>query len=246
MREEETERRRQAADNQRKATERNMMSEVQFSLAMLSDTPDSGAPPTFKHMTLFEVSLKDLVKDQTSTAEAISAAAEKTTPDYPFLHCLQKPVWDPVRGMILNELSARMSAKGYLAQAIGVETRKKTFWFGLTNERDAAKKGEATQKLRVVVASDAMLRQTYSMAHGASLHREPRFENRIFKKRWATLTNMAELLHDKQRWENKPLRDIELCLPSEGGFDPTSSNPERELRNERTSSEQFPGGLLLR
>ena len=60
------------------------------------------------------------------------------------------------------------------------------------------------------------------------------------------LSNMAELLHDKKRWENKPLRDIELCLPSEGGFDPTSSNPERELRNERTSSEQFPGGLLLR
>ena len=245
MREEEAEAAAEAADNERKATERNMMSEVSFSLGMLSEA-DNSAPPTFKHVTLFEVSLKDLVKDQTSTAEAISAAAEKTTPDYPFLHCLQKPVWDPVRGMVLNELSARMSAKGYLAQAIGVETRKKTFWFGLTNERDAAKKGEATQKLRVVVASDAMLRQIHSMSHGASLHREPRFENRIFRKRWATLVNMAELLHDKKRWENKPLRDIELCLPSEGGFDPTSSNPERELRNERTSSEQFPGGLLLR
>ena len=36
---------------------------------------------------------------------AVSEAALRTTPDYPFLHTMEKQKWTDVRGLILNMVS---------------------------------------------------------------------------------------------------------------------------------------------
>ena len=96
---------------------------VQFSLCMLRRLPPDHPDPAlagkqqFKYTTLFEVKLLDLVKDGENTANMIGEAADKCTEEYPFMHALDSKAWEHVRGMILNELSARFSL-GYLAADI--------------------------------------------------------------------------------------------------------------------------------
>ena len=232
-----------------------LMSDVQFSLCMLSSplveensVRQDEAVMKFKVATLFEVKLKELVKEQTLKAEAIRAAAGKTTPDYPFLHCLQKNIWSAVRGMILNELSGRFS-KGYLAEEMNTLTTKKKFFFGLTNEKSAPKSKDKsspngkteppTQKLRVIVASEELLLQAHEMSKRGA---EPNMREGPETKRWATVVNMADLHNDKGNWENSPLREIVLCLPAEDNLSRTqsrlSSASSLSLGNERTFSEQ--------
>ena len=210
-----------------KVARRVMMEQVQFSLCMLHENRLT-AVPDFKQATLFEVKLKELVKEQQSIAAAVKEAAEMTTAEYPFIHCLEAEQWKVVRGMILNELSARFS-KGYLAEELGVETTKKKFWFGFANEKGLAE--TTTTKLRVIVASDVLLRQVYEMNHRRPEPVQPAFNKSYHAKRWKTVSNMAALLADRAHWEHAPLREMELCLPmadtAQGGglFEPTNSLP---------------------
>ena len=200
-----------------RARQRILVEQVQFSLCMLIETPPSSGRHVFKLATLFEVKLKDLVKEQSSIAEAVKKAAEMTTEDYPFLHLIGPEEWKVVRGMILNELSSRF-CKGYLAEELGVETTKKKFHFGFANEKGS----ETTTKLRVIIASDLLLAQAHQM-NCAAPPQMPIFDKKYHVKRWKTVRNMAALLADKDNWENQPLREMELCLPADANFDPTSS-----------------------
>lgn len=120
--EEETERQKQRQHQE----DNNLMSQVSFTLALMTpveENQEGAAAPVFGQATLFEVKLKDLVKDQAMYSEAVHLAADKTTSEYPFLHCLPPKMWDTIRGYILNELSGRFSG-GYVAEELALRTTK--------------------------------------------------------------------------------------------------------------------------
>lgn len=230
------------------AQSNNLMSEVSFSLCLLSSPEPlqenqstykaaaaaaaAAAKVTLTQATLFEVKLKDLVKDQSIYSEAVHLAAEKTTSEYPFLHCLPKNMWGSIRGYILNELSGRFSG-GYVAEELALNTTKGQFHFGLAHEPSRVK------KLRVIVASDNLLKRVYEMVRRGE---EPTLSRDYHKQRWKTVKNMAHLYHDKKNWTNNPLREITLCLPAEDKLSSTSSFAS--FGNERTLSEHWDDNAL--
>lgn len=63
-----------------------------------------------------------------------------------------------VVGVLSDVLLPRV--RRYLAEELGVETTKKKFWFGFANEQGLV---ATTTKLRVIVASDVLLRQAFEM-----------------------------------------------------------------------------------
>lgn len=210
----------------------NLMSQVSFTLCLMEpveENQETPSSPVFGQATLFEVKLKDLVKDRATYSEAIHSAADKTTMEYPFLHCLPPKMWKAIRGYILNELSGRFSG-GYVAEELALRTTKAQFYFGLAHEP-----GKGTKKLRVIVASVTLLRRVRAMVqHGE----EPKLKREYHKQRWQTVKNMSDLYFDKHNWDraSPPLRDIMLCLPADDRLPATSSS--YSLHNERTVSQQ--------
>ncbi len=207
----------------------NLMYQVSFSLCLMTpyeENQNTPSVPVFGQATLFEVKLKDLVKDNAAYSEAIHLAAEKATSEYPFLHCLPPKMWNQIRGYILNELSGRFSG-GYVAEELALRTTKGEFYFGLAHEPV-----NRTKKLRVVVASVVLLRRVRAMVQRGE---KPALKRPYLKQRWQTVKNMSDLYHDKDNWENHPLREINICLPADDKLAPTSSTYSLD---ERTMSEQ--------
>ena len=177
--------------------ERDFMEVVQFSLCKMQQGE-------FSYTTMFEMTLKELVKSKKAVLDAVNQAADKTTEQYGLLHTMNKKDWEQVRGMILNTLSEKYS-DGYVAEELGMGAHKAMFWFCLVNES-----GSTTKKLRVIVARDKMLKDVMKCLEDGT---EPKFPKPYFKSRWGTVKNMAILLSEKQKWKNAPMRDIELALP---------------------------------
>ena len=177
--------------------ERDFMEVVQFSLCKMQRGE-------FSYTTMFEMTLKELVKGKKAVLDAVNQAAEKATPQYGLLHTMGKKDWEQVRGMILNTLSEKYS-DGYVAEELGMGAQKAMFWFCLVNES-----GSTTKKLRVIVARDKMLKEAKQCLEEGI---EPTFPKSYFKSRWGTVKNMAILLSERKEWKNAPMRDIELALP---------------------------------
>eukprot|EP01052_Picozoa_sp_SAG31_P021240 SAG31_NODE_1632_length_7694_cov_12.123239_2_plen_519_part_00 len=210
------------------AQARDFSEVVQFSLCFLSNPKDPNDPNeelavergdprrVLSYTTLFEVRVKDLVKGLPTVLKAVNSAAVRTTPEYPLLQTMEKTDWTKVRGMILNALSEKYS-QGYVAEELGIHVQKNKFWFGLANEKKREGGFQTSKKLRVILAKESLLSEAQTFMEAGT---QPQFKmnNRYFAGRWDTLKNMAQLLKERKRWKNSPLRDIDLAMPGSGSY----------------------------
>ena len=156
-------------------------------------------PSSFEYNTLFELSLENLLSTQARSQELVASikeAAKHTTPEHPILHTLKPKDWQDMRGLLLNRLSEQY-ASGYLAKELGIETSEKKYYFAFVNERPkaGAKKDATTMKLRVVIASEDMLKDIAASPPTSGLTSP--FGARA-DVRANTLRNMSALLKDKR------------------------------------------------
>ncbi len=140
------------------------------------------------------------------------------------MHSLDPDAWATVRGMILNELSSRFSL-GYLAAELlgSGSVQKSKFLFGFANEIGNKR---TSLKLRVILAKEQLLKTAWQMNHRHEELQEPEYRTGYHRNRWIyTVKNMADLYHDMKRWDpnNKPLREIELCMAASGAPDVPSA-----------------------
>ena len=169
-----------------------------------------GSKFLFSYVTLFETQLAELVKTREALLASVNAAAEKTTPDFPFLHMLNDADWKNIRGFLLNIVSERYS-NGYIAQSMGMRTKFTRFYFGMVNERGT---DVQTKKLRVVLAKETTLKVIASLSK-EEMASQIELKKSYYKPRLRTLRAMASLYQEN----SSVLRDIDLCIPINAKMD---------------------------
>jgi hypothetical protein len=188
---------------------RAFLSRVNASLNILEPLAESqnGATHRLKLRTLFEMDVNEILLGNKAAVRMTLNAARQTSRDQPFLTFGDADDEWLILNAVLNEVSERFAA-GLIAQESGVPTRKRTFLFGLTCEKDG---GVRIQKLRIMLVSESTLRLVHEWARRpapANLQ-EPLYESPHHAIRWHTLQTMANLCFEQQ---SKSIKRMEIVV----------------------------------
>lgn len=174
--------------------------QVNFSLSYLETEP--AGRPRLALRTLLELSAADVWLNEYGVRK-VQRAAERTTPEQPFLRIGPSEDMELVKHAVLNVLSERYS-EVFVAKAVGLDVKTQTFLFGLTWERYGDIK---TQKLRVMVVRPSDLETLFGPEERA---KALTFAVESHRWRLATLEHMYRLHRSPDPRERTTLGAIEL------------------------------------
>jgi len=176
--------------------------QVNFSLNYLES--DADGRPRLALRTLLELPAAGVWLNEYGVRR-VQKAAERTTLEQPFLRI--EPMEDRglVKQAMLNVLSERYS-DAFVARAVGLEVRTRSFLYGLTWERYGEIK---THKLRVIVVQPSDLEALFGPLQRAG---QVTFADESHRGRLATLEQMYRLYHSPDPAERTTLGAIELGL----------------------------------
>ena len=187
---------------------------VQISLNYIADEDGKGRKLRFR--TLDECGVDELMNQNSAGIAKILSAARRTTSDDPFLRSDPHSM-DLIMKAVTNRISVKF-ATGYLDYDVGSPVVRKEYWLGLTCEKPDPAKGQRFDvKLRVMVASDNLLRKTnWEKARGKDF-----FELPPHATRWECLRKMRQVLDQDcveqqkggQYWRNQLLRRLTIFRP---------------------------------
>ena len=179
--------------------------QVNFSLSYLETDPASGQD-RLTLRTLLELKAAEVWLNEYGVGKVRRAAA-RTTLAEPFLRIEPSADMELVKHAVLNVLSERYS-DAFLAQALGLEVRMRTFLFGLTWERYGEIK---THKLRVIVVRPSDLEALFGPQQKAQ---RLSFAVESHRFRLSTLEQMYRLHSSSDPVARAALGEIELGIAS--------------------------------
>ena len=210
-------RRARAAVAAQRQAEADALSERAFMQGLQVSLNYCRADGSFVFRTLFEVEEVRHLTTNGAVCRRLLRAARQTTAAFPFLHSIPEHEHRTINNLVLNAISDRFS-HGHLAHAAlaeaagdddsGIATQRLAggaYCFGLTCERG----GSLTRKLRVMVASESLLRRVGSMP-------TPRMRKPEHAARWETIRAMARVAGEEwgHRGEEGPvLSQVEIYVP---------------------------------
>lgn len=211
---------------------------VQVSLNYVADEGD-GLKLRFR--TLDECDVDVLMHHQKAGVKKVTSAAKKTTAERPFLqmdfHSQQQ-----VMTAVQNRLSKQF-ASGYLDYDMQIPCIRKKYYLGLTCEKPKAGAKKFAIKLRIMVASEGLLKST-------DWDKPPGFERKGHIARWECLREMSRILKqdmdiqanresDPDWFKKTQLRDIvifrPLHFPLDNLTDASVDAPAVHLKQKSTS-----------
>lgn len=178
---------------------KSFLRQVNFSINVIHDG-------TLELRTLMEQTARDVWINEHGVSLVVDAA-ERTTVEQPFLKLQSRDDQGYVLRAVLNVLSERF-AENYLARAMGVDTRRQRFLFGVTCEKYGALR---TQKLRVLIVTRELLDALFGENGTAE---SVQFEAPTHSDRLITLRVMHRLVHSADASERAMLAEVELGLPT--------------------------------
>ena len=149
---------------------------------------------TLRIRTIIEKSCQDVFLNSVA-AEAINAAARKTTEENPILPLENEDYWYYLNA-VLNEIAEKF-AEGQLRRDLGLPVEVGTYLICLTCERAGAVR---TQKVRAMLVRKSLLSNLPE--------KTPGFESPTHSTRWDTLQFLAK----SYRTAPHQFLEVELCL----------------------------------
>ncbi|EDQ86463.1 uncharacterized protein MONBRDRAFT_33862 [Monosiga brevicollis MX1] len=168
---------------------REHMRQVNFSL-----TSFDRQSRLLKIRTLQESTMDVVLPDNQAAVDLVLDCARRTSSAQPFV-ALPKRQHFLIMNSLLNIVAPKYS-HGYVREDMGLPTHSALYWIGLSFRYETPK----ARKLRVIVASDELLRRVQL---GEEM---PHLEDASHDIRWQTLTVMADILKQQEAGE-------ELCGP---------------------------------
>jgi len=195
----------------RQMRRRAFMRRVNASLNLVEPIDATQNPPThrLKLRTIFEMNIEDILLGNNAAVRLVLDAAKQTDVDHPFMSFENPDDQWLILNAVLNELSERFAA-GLIAHASGLPTRRQTFLFGLTCEKNG---GVRIQKIRIMLISEPMLQlvHDWNRPPGPPNRPEPVYDSPNHSVRWLTLQAMAKLHFEQQ---SKSIMRMELIVPA--------------------------------
>eukprot|EP00043_Microstomoeca_roanoka_P003611 m.44780 g.44780 ORF g.44780 m.44780 type:complete len:406 (-) comp12131_c0_seq2:65-1282(-) len=160
---------------------REFLQQVNFSLSTV------GSDNVLRLRTIKECTLTEILPDNPAGVNMVVNGARQVQGDCPFVR-LPASHYDLIMNQMLNSISP-LFADGYIAEDNGLPVIKRWYYFGITFRKETIK----MRKLRVVIASEALLKQ---LAEDPTF--VPKFESPEHYVRLNTLRHMAQLYTQQQ------------------------------------------------